>query len=825
MRSPLFIGIILSLFLSGCASYHRTVVDGGVAFPLPYCWEPQEQSDEVPMRVAVAKQKLTLVDTPLIFSSDWVCRTAPVTKPKETASRQLSSTFSRVAEIQVSVPNESATEAKTRENKIALVSSEEEILRRELEAAFVKDEAGRPSFGVALSGGGSKAAAVTSGVMAGLADEDLLDSSNYISSVSGGSYAAYFYYSHRVFPKTRGREEMSSQDMYRDCIRNDGPAFASKDVRTKIDKFGSCNKWHLEPATTAPDNKYQAFLRCQQDMFRPGKCSTDVTSSHKGGVSFKAIFSSIALFPSAIVASGLFDWGVNTAPSARTYQDGIGVGYGTTVTDVQRLKGANNYKTISIQCDTDNGGFAYDCKNNLWWAQPIPMEFEELSKTLLDSRKANARPMPFWIINAVAPKYRSELGWFTLGNPENTNSDIFEMTAVSHGSGRYGYVSAPMSLHNMTVLDAVGASAAFLDSNQLEYQNFLIRGVLGVTLRVANLDWGVDIGNYNVSDGRRKFHRAVPFPFYYLDGAYDKYFAIGAGYPEMQDRVRSSFIRLIDGGNGENLGAYALIKRKVRTIVVADAAGDKTGSFKDMCGLMRRVKDSPEGYAKYLYIPGLANFENHCANLESGSKTGYDIRLWPFSFPILVGCLRIQSASTKNPCDNLGQEDTRLLIVKPAFNIKNVLQTQFDPPYEGKGPLMKETTRKILDCVVPGVDPLPRSDSSNVPLLNCETTAFVFRNFEVTDGKCQIFPQNATVNMTANSSASLFGAYRELSRQYIWQAGPLLKRLKDAPLKNDPEFEIIAQQQGAQAIKTSSTKCDAHDSTWLQSPVTQMISQ
>ena len=125
MRVPLCAGFVLALLLSGCVSYHRTVADGGLAFPLAYCWDSQDPPDDVPKRLATAAQKLTAVDMPLNFSNEWVCRTAPVTKPPGTASRPLSSPAAAVTKVQVAVSNESAVEAKTRENKIALVSSEE----------------------------------------------------------------------------------------------------------------------------------------------------------------------------------------------------------------------------------------------------------------------------------------------------------------------------------------------------------------------------------------------------------------------------------------------------------------------------------------------------------------------------------------------------------------------------------------------------------------------------------------------------------------------------------------------------------------------------
>jgi hypothetical protein len=787
MLAKLCLGMFVVLAMSACTSFQPSPAERGVAFKLKPC------NDD---HLREARQRLTSTDVELEFNESWVCVTAPLEDQK--------------AWLPLAQPDPTQQSEKQREEAQAFLNRAEELLRTEVEGPFIKREGGRPAFGIALAGGGSKAAAFGTGVLAGLADVDMLDSASYISSVSGGSYAAYFYYAHRIFPGVPGRKHAdrpTSQQLYWDCVQRRRPGLADPEVIEAVNAYGPCRQWHLLPdwdsspaETIRQENKYQGLLRCAQDVFNPGVCTTDVTSRDLG-VSKMAILGSVTLFPLSGVASILFDWGISVSPSARTYRSGIGFGYGTTASSPQVLYPAREWKVSKFQCQEGLSpeGFARDCERDRWFITPEPLTFQELRAGLLESRTPGATPLPFWIVNAAAPKYRSELGWWTIGKADSTNSDMFEMTAVSHGSGRYGYVPAPVSLHDMNVLDAVGASAAFLDSSQLKYRHPVVRGTIGAGLRIANLDWGSDIPNYNVSDESRNLHRLLPIPFYYLDGAYRKFLGDGAGSAEKQDRVRSAFIRLVDGGNGENLGVYALLKREVRTIVISDAAADPSGDFSDICALRARLPAAPPTVPRFLYIPGLADLERHCDKVAKGEEGGYDIRAWPFKVPVLMGCLRLlpQSNGTA-PCSGMGPGETRLIIVKPAIHLANVIERQYRLPE----PSTTLEHAVLKTCLLPGNYP-----GTDTPLLNCDSSTFITQSWVMKDNHCQPFPQHSTVSMTLNSSATLFGAYRELARQYLRQAGPLLKGLAASSPEAGRDFETYARDQGAHPISRQG-KCN-----------------
>jgi hypothetical protein len=62
--------------------------------------------------------------------------------------------------------------------------------------------------------------------------------------------------------------------------------------------------------------------------------------------------------------------------------------------------------------------------------------------------------------------------------------------------------------------------------------------------------------------------------------------------------------------------------------------------------------------------------------------------------------------------------------------------------------------------------------------------------------------------MTANSSLTLFSAYRELARQYTSQAGELIRNLKNESLEGEQQFYALARQQAALQFKSISTDCE-----------------
>ena len=668
---------------------------------------------------------------------------------------------------------------------------EERRLREHLEQPFLRKKAARSTLGIALSGGGSKASAFATGILAGLSDHGLLDRADFISSVSGGGYAAYFYYAHRLFPQIRGgsRPFATNEDLYRDCIGleyDKDSDLVTPDVRAQIMLVNHCDRLGLaskadDVAVKGENIRYQAYLKCSQDLLRPGACDMR-TTGHKldSGISAASLLGTGLTFVPSWIPNALFDWGWSTSPSARSYKDGIGLGFGATVANPGAYS-PQMFQSYTKHCgpDAPASNMIHDCMPSALDPDPDPMRFDELRRGLLMSNEKDGLLLPFWIINAAAPKNRTSAAWLTRGREDITNSDMFEMTAVSHGSGRYGYVSASPAIHDMSVLDAVAASAAFFDGAQLVYQSPLTRTGAGLLLKTFNADWGLDIANYNVSGARRTIYKFLPFPFYYFDGTW---FGNSGATPETFDRQRSVFIRLIDGGNAENLGVYSLLKRGVKNVLLSDAAQDSNGNMADICGLRDRLLNTPENaqLPRHLYVPGLAGFSNHCKRYKD-ANWGYSVYGWNSAHPVMLGCIRNKQFADSEPesCAGLTDDEVRLFVVKPAIDLASFVDNQLE----------KTGIKLVKACLVRGLS------DQNPKLLNCDTATFLRVNDKIKVGNCPLFPQHSTVLVTANSSGTIFTAYRELARQYTATAANMLKNIIDGNPEGLAEFEYISNQQ------------------------------
>ena len=77
---------------------------------------------------------------------------------------------------------------------------------------------GRPVVGLALSGGGTKAANYAMGILQGMHADGKINA-DVISSVSGGSYSALWYYSRLVEMYTRdGEHALGTHEIFDDCL-------------------------------------------------------------------------------------------------------------------------------------------------------------------------------------------------------------------------------------------------------------------------------------------------------------------------------------------------------------------------------------------------------------------------------------------------------------------------------------------------------------------------------------------------------------------------------------------------------------------------------
>lgn len=716
-------------------------------------------------------------------------------------------------------------------------------------------------IGVSLAGGGSKASAFGMGVLAGLDDIGYLGAQGkaeasprvaLISSVSGGSYAAYYFFSQAITDRQLGTGADSTHKTRYEHLFADGLTHTAdkgtifsegllKRLGTKqahgADVISNAVR---KEGSTALLNRRQSVVRCTQDLLLPGKCDREATGEDNNRVWASTVGmllpTAVSLVPHHLFNS-LFDMGVNMSPSRLIYRRGIGLTYGSTPLEsyqgplehdrLTRNEKDKDEETVAtdnktafffprIPCppgdandnltnappdarllpiDQLNGkkSFMINCRTIDRQRFPRSIDFNELKEHVYTSGAQGKDELPFWVIQATATKYRSIGGWFTTLE-RDPFLDSFEMTSLSFGSRRFGFV--PGHVGSLSVLDAVSSSAAFLDANQQAYRKIWQSVPAGLFQHALNLNWGFDIANPSVSAGRRAFHRTLPLPVQWLDTAVTN---IGEEEEARHDRRRSAFIRLIDGGGAENLGAIGPLRRGIKTLVIADSAQD-SGDFGDVCFLKTKLEGLPAAevptilaHAKdakqvFVHIPGIKNLDEHCKAWIGNTHSRYDLKAATgFTTPALLGCITTHPRDTT--CKNREGILTRLAIIKPMLDdgyVNDLLKKPLEQCTVGSQ-LYADKPENEANCGA--------GDSRCVAAIPCEVARLIAEPSK--DRREKNFPQTSTVFTTANSSATLYASYRELARHYVNSS----KKAIESAAGDTREFETqIGQQSVAPGI-------------------------
>lgn len=606
-----------------------------------------------------------------------------------------------------------------------------------------------PTIGLALAGGGTKAADFSLGVIQGLDKNGLLRNIDMISTVSGGSYAGLWYYARNMYD----HEEAATKTIYDDCL----PFRYATELKLdgKIEIINPCPKNNLTNFEIGNRDgyRYQNYLRGYQDIFSSGTdmfgrrafnyASTNEPARNTNDIG-QLIFLSLGAAVINIIPNIIFDWEIPLSPSRVAYGNGIARTFGASPPRCDE----NGCGDELLNMHNKNTEASFRAEGDI--TQIESFGFQAL-RTLTETYN-----LPLWIINTTAGEDRSPWDFSGQGAPEKT---VFEFTPYGHGSGTYGYHLA--ELKDITPLDAVKSSAAFLDSQQKsELPMPLRKGLAAPLMDVFTLNWGRSYVNPEISPANLAIHHLLPWPLYYLH-------RFNAGRD-------SAFIHLSDGGQSENLGAYSLIRRGVDTIIISDHSYDRAGRMDDVC----RLKEELYKLGYTVILPGLPDLDRVCLNADD--KQGYDIFNW--KHPILLGC--IVGNAEKHNCSRMsdhwdresGSYFARIFLIKPALADDKLRDALLK---------MSSGKRDRKDAVGNVIRELCLADQGhtlNTPWrfkggLSCELIWFMHNNsfdkgaVNSNDG-CPEFPQYSTVNMTLNSSPWIYGASRELgdyySRQLSW---------------------------------------------------------
>ena len=690
-----------------------------------------------------------------------------------------------------------------------------------------------PWLGVALEGGGTKSAPFALGVLAGLQQAGLLDKAEIVASVSGGGYAAHYYFSRlldaweaRPAPVLPGaargpaaaadlagtsvRSELPDngpQAWFRDCIphRYHG-GFAAGLVSESDPRLCRPVEDRDPSKNLGKDYRYWEQVVHYTDLTAPfGSWRLVSTSDWAGSIGHVLGLFGLQLLtlPAHHLAHTVFSWPENFSPSREAYRAGIERAYGHTTTSWQAAMAL----APEWVPPRDPAAAHLTPADPAWDDPDEPLRrrgshtLERLGYAYRDAHRNCQRDaagrkacgFPLWISGTANTAGRSLESW--LVTPERDSLRfLFETTPFSQGSGTFGWADRPFGPWLMR--DAAGASAAFLDDEQRRFGTPPVRTLVSTGLHLLNLNWGTDIPNFAVSDERRALYRFMPWPLYTLT--------------VFQGR-EAPYIHLTDGGNSDNLALMSLLRRGVKHIVVAASTDDEKGEFPSLC----EAKNQLELDGSYrLLMPELQEFDRVCAqqlgvsqektwgeervkayfcertaggatgadcdahwrDRNAGAGLGYD--LWDWPTPVLQGCVVRDGEGQGASCEGAGSRLlSRLYVVKPAINLK-AAQQQLEPTSEegslssggGKCDTLK---RCVRSC--PARDP---GDSIGPPLsgegaamaLPCTAMAFLAQNYQ-DNGVYGEFPQHNFIFMTLNSSHTMYSAYYDLARHYPRQIG------------------------------------------------------
>lgn len=430
-----------------------------------------------------------------------------------------------------------------------------------------------PKIGLALSGGGTRAAYFALGVMVGLNDTGAMDHVDAIASVSGGGYAALWY----VTKRTLAEPGFDYHTIFTDCF----PAWiAEPQPRPELKGPPLDPQWgayRLLDARASQKRDKDPSLRRITTI-----CDDDNTIHYMAGdplvwQAYLARWPSL-LSPTSVTLTGdkqkrfkLAIWQslVRSWKAALFGADGSREAYEAGIRNVW-------WRAPAPRHDVSK---AYMAKESYVWhwtdraTRPID-SFDELQQAM-----TRDSTLPLWIIDTNVGQHHD--------TPDPCH--LFELTPYAYGSCMTGYAQG--HLPEVSLVDAATLSGAFFDAR-------------GASL-VSRDHWGAKLVEW-LTLGDLRWGRKVTTPGLKPQG-------FGLRY------------RLSDGGGEDNLGLYSLVRRGIRQIIVVDGEQDAPGQLGGLC----RNWTALDGQGWTLDIENLKSLQELCKDLSRGIRTrGYDTSRW-----------------------------------------------------------------------------------------------------------------------------------------------------------------------------------------------------
>lgn len=339
----------------------------------------------------------------------------------------------------------------------------------------------RPKLGLSLAGGGTKSATFSHGVLHGLQESGALESVDAISTVSGGGYAAFWYFSHAL---EMDRQGLNREAIFADCFPlwwNDKRAEAKlKEVfemgRTEALKHGKAVCRDSRHQVAGDPFRWQAQIPRWPDVFE-----TEITTV-TGNTQSRPTGNIARLVGTALMEVFTF-WDGRESLVAIGYQEGIERAWG--LNPLERKNVAENIP--------ESGRWEYSNSAQSTHGHSIRVNPQSVQWTDLQTLYAKDQKLPLWILNTNSGQ-KGKL-------PDLSN--LYEITPFGYGSPNplfpYSSGQHPEPLRSMAT--STRASAAFLDPQGLASP--VPKLLNGATALFRGFRWGVKIApdGTRLSDG------------------------------------------------------------------------------------------------------------------------------------------------------------------------------------------------------------------------------------------------------------------------------------------------------------------------------------
>lgn len=161
------------------------------------------------------------------------------------------------------------------------------------------------------------------------------------------------------------------------------------------------------------------------------------------------------------------------------------------------------------------------------------------------------------------------------------SGDCFILSPLFCGSASTGWQKSSKFMNGkLHASTAMGISAAALSPN---WGTASPKGSF-ITALAAFIEafFNSRLGYWTPNPNHKRASKKGWVPNFFFPGLQDVF---GYGYTE-----NSAFLELSDGGHFENLAAYEMIRRKVKTLIISDAGCDPAQAFEDLASLVEKAR-------------------------------------------------------------------------------------------------------------------------------------------------------------------------------------------------------------------------------------------